>query len=417
MGRLTDIDVRNFIRAGNKGAKSDGDGLTLTLSATGTATWTLRFSVGGKQREKTLGRYPDITLAKARQIASADRAKIQQGVDVAREKQIGHRESAAAWTVRELVADFEVKGLAGLAAASVTSMKQRIRDYVVPALGHVPAKDVTGADVVQMLETVSDKSIKLVKPVLGVTRQIFAHGMAKQITTNNPAAGITVAAMVGRDANKPKRPRIMLTDAELKAMLPALGQYGRINELIVRILLATGVRTQALHLTEWEHIDFAKGVWLIPAGDGRKSRHDFVVPLTGTVKGYFAELQTLAGKSRYVLPVQRLMGGKSGDRPKAIPALNHAVDRMCTDLAGRCRAFTPHDLRSTCRSHLAALGVSYEIAERCLNHAIGSQVSALYVQHDYLDERRTALEKWEAKLTVIEVGADNVILMAERKNA
>ena len=68
MGKLTDVQIRNWIKAGNPTAKAHGDGLTFTLSAKGTAAWVLRYRFGGKARELTLGRYPDITLAKAREL-------------------------------------------------------------------------------------------------------------------------------------------------------------------------------------------------------------------------------------------------------------------------------------------------------------------------------------------------------------
>jgi hypothetical protein len=56
------------------------------------------------------------------------------------------------------------------------------------------------------------------------------------------------------------------------------------------------------------------------------------------------------------------------------------------------------------------LGVSVVVAERCLNHTLGGLV-AVYDQHDYLDERRKALELWEVKLATIESGADNVVML------
>lgn len=63
MGKLTDVELRNWIKAGKPVAKSDGDGLTFRLSAKGTAAWTLRYRFGGKAKELTLGRYPDLTLS------------------------------------------------------------------------------------------------------------------------------------------------------------------------------------------------------------------------------------------------------------------------------------------------------------------------------------------------------------------
>ncbi|MBK7421601.1 MAG: hypothetical protein IPJ48_00045 [Propionivibrio sp.] len=51
------------------------------------------------------------------------------------------------------------------------------------------------------------------------------------------------------------------------------------------------------------------------------------------------------------------------------------------------REISPHDFRSTARSHLGALGVPVIVAERCLNHSLGGLI-AVYDQHDYLEERR-----------------------------
>lgn len=416
MGKLTDVNIQCWIRAGKPVAKSDGDGLTFTMSARQAAekqgTWVLRYRMGGRQREKTLGRYPDVSLKDARGQATVDRAKVQKGIDVGREKQITLRESIAAWTVKTLADDYETKVLAGMAAATIVSRKQKIRDYILPSIGHLPAKDVTGADVVQMLDRVASRSPKLVKPVLGAARMIFGHGLAKKIMAGDPSAGITVKAIAGIDAKADKK-RVMLNDVEIRALLVALPKYGCINELVVRILLATAVRIQALILAEWSHIDFTKKEWTIPPGDGRKSDRVFVVPLADAVIGYFAELQTLAGHSRFVLPIQKRMKGREGDAPMRQHSINQMLDRLCDDNEGAIRRFSPHDLRSTARSHFAALGVSLIVAERCLNHSLGGLV-ATYDQHDYLTERRRALELWETKLAAIESGADNVIPLAGR---
>ena len=77
-------------------ALADGGGLTFTLSAKGTAAWVLRYRFDGKPRELTIGRYPEITLARARELAMGARAPIQQGADVARDKRRAGIERAAA---------------------------------------------------------------------------------------------------------------------------------------------------------------------------------------------------------------------------------------------------------------------------------------------------------------------------------
>jgi len=84
-------------------------------------------------------------------------------------------------------------------------------------------------------------------------------------------------------------------------------------------------------------------------------------------------------------------------------SVNAAFNRLHDKLGDRSRRFTPHDLRSTARSHLGALGVDVLIAERCLNHSLGGLV-AVYDKHDYLPERRRALDLWSNKIAALEKG-------------
>lgn len=407
MGALNDIQIRHWIKAAAPVAKSDGDGLTFTLSAAGTASWVLRYRYGGKQREKTIGKFPDISLKKARELASADRVRIQQGMDVGREKQIEKHEQIKAMTVKSLVADYEEKVLPGLAASTGVSRRQKIRTYIFPAIGHLTARDVSGADLVDLLERVNAKHPKQVKEVLSVVKTIFDHAQSKKIININPAVGISHKAISGV-AGRAGSTRIMLNDDEIKALLTALGKANRTVEFVTRILLSTAVRIQALMLAEWAHVDFEKKTWLIPPGDGRKSIREFVVPLTEQVIGYFQELKKIAGRSDYVVPV--IKKRKEGDYPMQPGSVNHALERVCADLGDKIRAFSPHDLRSTARSHLGALGVPVAIAERCLNHTLGGLI-AVYDQHDYLVERRKALEQWSTKLDILEKNHNNVVML------
>lgn len=102
MGKLTNLDIQNKIREKAPVTLADGDGLAFTLTATGRASWILRYRYAGKGKEKTLGHYPDLGIAEARKLAAADRVLISQGIDVAAEKQRKKREAAGAWSVREL---------------------------------------------------------------------------------------------------------------------------------------------------------------------------------------------------------------------------------------------------------------------------------------------------------------------------
>jgi integrase len=406
MSKLTDVQIRHWIKAGAPVAKSDGDGLTFTLSAKGTAAWTLRYYIGAKRKELTLGRYPDITLSDARKLATSKRAAVQQGTDVAREKQRTMNDAARAWTFKRLAEDYLTRAASNLSPLTISGRRQQLRDYVLGRIGHLPAKEVAPSDIVDIVERSGHKSLHVARLVLITIREIYAHGVARHVVEANPCAHIQAKAIIG--APPSRRARIMLSDDELGAMLPALPGIGRSNELAVKVLLATCTRIGELTRAEWSHIDFERKEWTIPAEHAKNGKR-FVIPLTNQTAEWFMELKLLAFNSRYVLPIRIRQNGREGDAPMEATSLNAAINRMCETLGDKCRRFTPHDLRSTARSHLAVLGVDVLIAERCLNHSLGGLV-AVYDKHDYMAERRRALTLWSDKIRAIERGAQLVPL-------
>jgi integrase len=408
MGKLTDVQIRNWIKAGKPVAVADGDGLTFTLSAKGTAAWTLRYRIAGKRKELTLGRYPDMALIKAREIAGSKRVEIQQGIDVSAEKRKAEHAAANAWTFRKLADNYFEKAADYLADSTVYGRRQQLRDYVYPKIGGIAAADVSPVEIVAIVEATSAKSLHVARLVLIAIREVFAHGIARHVVTENPCAHIKARAIIG--GTKQQRERVMLTDAEIGELFRALPGTSRPNALMVRILLATGARIGELVKAEWSQVDIERAEWTIPP-EHSKNGKPFIIPLPPLVTGWFAELHALAFESRYVLPIRTRNNGNEADAPMEPTTLNAALGTLATTLGDKCRRFTPHDLRSTCRSHLGALGTEVLIAERCLNHSLGGLV-AVYDKHDYLTERRRALDLWVAKLASIELGESfNVVVL------
>jgi integrase len=410
MGALTDVKLRQWTRKGQPVARADGGGLTFTLSAKGTAAWTLRYRFGRKPRELTLGRYPDIGLAKARELATAERAKIQQGADPARDKQQAKHTAATAKTYHQLALDYMEKVFPRLAENTVKQRGQQIRKLILPKLGHFAARDVTTADVVALVESVGKRSPNVAELVLTAVSEIFKHGLARHVVTSNPCAGISVSAICGDRV--PKRPRLKLTEEELRAILPALPTIGETNALAAKILLVTCTRIGELARARWDDIDLDRAEWRIPDANSKTGR-GFTVPLPASAVQWFEALKPFACGSPFVLPArQERRRAHLGDVPFEQRSLNAQLHKLCDRLGEKVRRFTPHDLRSTARSHLAALGVSVIVAERCLNHALGGLL-AVYDQHDSLTERRAALKLWADLVSACETNhpwkADNVV--------
>ena len=408
INKLTDVLIRGWLKSGQPIAKADGGGLTFTLSIKQTAAWVLRYRHGGKPRELTLGNYPDLSLKSARERAREERAQIQRGVDVAAERQRVKRHAKTAVTFRQLCEDYQTKVMPGLAANTVKQRLQHFKSHILLFIGSIPCKEVTPDDIVSLVRKVGLKTTpNIAELVLTATSEVFKHGQRTSAVTINPCFGLQAYAIAGRP--EVKRLRLKLSEDELRVLLPNLHLLGKENALAIRIQLATCCRIGELARAHWDHVDLENKTWTIP-DENSKSGEGFTIPLDEAVVNWFEELRPLACGSNFVLPARQTRRLKTYGKPMHYEprALNSILNKVLPKLEG-IRRFTPHDLRSTARSHLAALKVNVIVAERCLNHAIGGLVG-VYDKHDYLDERREALTKWTDFLLTCESGTHGKIL-------
>lgn len=396
---LSDIQIRRWVAAGEAVAKSDGGGLTFTLSKAGTASWILRYMREGRARELTLGNYPDISLSAARKLASEHRVSVDKGQDPAAQKRADRLKLRGAWTVRRLADDLKAKVLdAGtLAPGTVKAKRWDLDKVILPRLGPQEVTAVTAEEIVEMLER-SGRTWVMQKRILSTAVQLLDHAIGRQLIKINPAAGIKLKALMG--PRPPIRKRVMLQEEELRKLLSgATDDLGVENALTLKIMLATCVRGVELVKARWEHIDFERGTWFVP-DESVKTRTGFLVPITPTVAGWFKELQELADGSPWVLPARdfRRVGQHVG-RSTFSAALNRAFARGDIET----QHFTPHDTRSTAKGHMRNLGVSREISEIALNHTLKG-MEGVYDVREEIPERRQALELWAAFLTACETG-------------
>ncbi|MBL8428811.1 MAG: tyrosine-type recombinase/integrase [Dechloromonas sp.] len=381
---LTDIQIRKWIRAGAPIAKSDGGGLTFTLSAVGAAVWVLRFRHAGRRQEVTLGRYPDLSLAAARLMAAKKRLALVEGVNPADEvrKAKSHRD----WTIRELIRDYKELVLSTLAESTQRSYSRNLK-RIENGMGAMSVQSVAPADVVAQIERVKAGWVELFT-LWCALRGIFKHAAGKKLIVASPCAGIQLEAIIGKRPEK--RTRLMLTDDEIAVLMNA--DMNLENLLSVRILLATGVRISELNNALKANVHLEEKRWHIPK---TKTGNAIDIPLSKAVTEWFETLIDVAGNSDYVLPARSRarMARYDGDAAVSKDAMREAIDYWIEQHSPKIRRFTPHDLRSTMKSHLRKLGVPREVSEMCLNHKLPG-VEGIYDQHTYYDERRVALEKW-----------------------
>jgi integrase len=368
-------------------------GLTFRVSAAtnsnveGRRDWLLRYRARGQtQKAAALGTYPAMSLSTARQRAGEIVAAAKRGVDL-----IAVEESEAA---AQRAAQAKARPLAEIATAYLDSVKRlrswriiesRTRCHIIPKLGNKRVGEVTRADVVEFLDDLERKE-KLrhqVNRCRETLQAIFAYANERGLVTVNPIVGVS--------RRKVETPRDRtLTAEELIALWRAIEKLPELPRAYFRVVLLTGARRNEVGRLAWSELDLDASLWRLPA-DRNKSGRAFEIPLSGPV------VETLRMLPRLGPMVFALDGKRPMTLHKWIERLRHKAGLLDVRL---------HDLRRTLRTGLAELGVSFEVAERVLNHAMPG-LQAVYNRHSYAAEKRAALALW----------AEHVLALAEERKA
>jgi integrase len=354
-------------------------GLTFRVSAPtksnseGRRDWLLRYRPRRQaQKAVALGAYPAVSLSLARQRAGAIVAAAKRGIDLIateeREEQAQRAAQAKARPLADIANEYldNVKHL-----RSWCSIESRTRCHIIPKLGNKPVGEVTRADVVDFLDRLErgEGFGHQVNRCRETLRAIFAYAIERELVTVNPIVGVSKRKEIPRDRT--------LTDGELTALWMAIEKLPELRRAYFRVVLLTGARRNEVRGMAWSELDLDAGLWRLPA-ERTKSGRPFEVPLSAPV------LETLRTLPR----IGPMVFAFDGKRPMTVHQLVERVRRN----AGLSNVRL-HDLRRTLRTGLAELGVSFEVAERVLNHAMPG-LQAVYNRHSYAAEKRTALVLW-----------------------
>lgn len=299
---------------------------------------------------------------------------------------------------------------------------------LLPVLGARPLEDVTTLDCRDTVKRAIDRGATVhAGRVLSMLKQFFGWAQANGFTDRNPAAPLK-GRHLGVETNISDR---HLSADEIpvfwRALDAAVQSERRVAQKLrpataaaFKVLLLTAVRTGELLRARWEDVDLDAATWTIPVTNQKltkaQERHakPFVIPLPPTAVEILAFLRDQADGSPWVLPGK---ARKAGEEPAQAHyderTLGHALRRLHASKALVLPGgpVTPHDLRRTARTQLAKLKVPHWIVERVLNHSLG-KIAATYDHHNYFDERREALERWDAYVARLLDPASNVVDLA-----
>ena len=354
-------------------------GLGLRTTANGVKAFVYNFrNARGQQRRITLGKWPTITATSARLRARDFATKVHLGEDPLEQKQT----QQTALTTKRLVDLF--------AGGYVPSKKRGwelelyLRRDFLPFVGpNTVAEDLRRGDIIALLDEKATKAPIAANRLLEAVRRLYTWGIEKDLLETTPCVKLK------RPGVERSRDRV-LSDDEIRTFWHRLDSTKRMSEgvrVALRLILVTATRPGEVCGLEWTELDLKRGWWEIPR---EKTKGDRLhrVPITGLAIELI-ENQPKVG--RWVFPSHK-------ERPLRVLALSHAL-RHNREHFGLPR-FTPHDLRRTCASHLAAVGVERFIISRVLNHT-DREVTGVYDRYGYDKQKRRALERWDRKLKAI----------------
>jgi integrase len=409
---LTEISIRGLPKLDGRKEYADGkvDGLWLVVQSSGKKSWAVRYRHDGVKKKFTVGSYPAVTIAAARQKALAVLAEVAGGRDPAGVKQAdlkARREAraleASFKAVVETFLDDHVKG-GHVGAAWGVEMERLLRHDAIPVLGDKPLVDVTRSDVRDLVKGIANAGRRTTaNRNLAVLRKFFNWAVENERLSASPCVGLKAPAPEN------ERDRV-LSDAEIAAIWRAFESVGWPFGPLGKLLLLTGARRDELAESTWADVDPDAACWSV-ARERSKNKVAHEIPLSDSALAIVKSLPKIGDKPKFVFSTtgKTSVSGFANAKNAIDGAILKAAKKEAQARGANLDEIKPlprwtlHDLRRTCASGMAALGVPPHVVEAVLNHKSGTikGVAAIYNRYQYQAEKRDALDKWAGHLKAI----------------
>ena len=371
-----------------KGLHHDGDGLYLRVTATGSKSWVLRYTLNGVTRDMGLGTYQKVSLASARQQAVAQRELVGRRIDP-----LETRKSAVA---ADRLAALGVVTFRECAEALLKSNETAWRNskhrqqwrntlsvYAYPVIGDVAVGAIDTTLVLKIIEPIWAVVPETASRLRGRIERVLDAAKARGLRTGeNPSrwrghldALLPPRRMVRAVVHHPALPYV-----ELPSFMSALRSRGGISARALEFTILTAARTNEALGARWPEFDLRNAVWTVPA-TRMKGGREHRVPLPAQAVRVLRELEDIR-TCEFVFP-----GIKSGR-----PLSDMALLMLLRDIRP---GVTTHGFRSTFKDWCAeCTSTPNFVSEAALAHVVADKVEAAYRRADLLARRRELMTAW-----------------------
>ncbi|MGR4051301.1 tyrosine-type recombinase/integrase [Kosakonia cowanii] len=378
---LTDIKVKTAKPMDKAYKLTDGGGMYLLVKPNGSKYWRLKYRFVGKEKMLSIGVYPDVSLADARQKRDEARKILAAGGDPGEVKKADklaqklstentfeaiarewHKQKADRWSLRyrdEIIDTFE-------------------KD-IFPYLGRRPIAEIKPMELLETLRRLEKRgALEKMRKVRQRCGEVFRYAIVTGRAEYNPAPDLATALATPKKTHFP-----FLTAEELPYFIKDLIGYtgSVITKTATQIIMHTGVRTQELRFARWQDIDFEKRLWEIPP-EVMKMKRPHIVPLSEQVVELFQSLKPITGMYPLVF-----VGRNDRTKPISKESVNQVIE-----LLGYKGRLTGHGFRHTMSTILHEQGFNSAWIETQLAHVNKNAIRGTYNHAHYLEGRREMMQ-------------------------
>jgi integrase len=404
--------------------------LALRVTDRGHKSFIVQRRVNGRMVKLTLGTYPALPLAEAREKArealrEMARGKDPRQYDATRVTPTGQRRDSFEGAVETYIKREVEKNLR---SRTQDEVRRPLRKLLVPRWGTLPLSEIGPREIIDVLDELVDAGTPIAaNRTHSVLRRFFGWCVERHLLASNPAANVK------KPTKETPRERA-LDDAELRELWLASESLGWPFKHYVRALILTGQRRNELAGATWKEFDTDARQWVIPAARTKNAR-EHIVPLSRDMLAVLNDaLQFIGADDVADAPKGNPVFTTTGKTPvsgysRAKARLDAEILRTRREVAKAKRrdetkvkamlAWTFHDLRRSCATGMGRIGIPPHVIETVLNHASGFRagIAGVYQRHPYVEERRHALDAWGAHLRSLVTPTDaprNVVALRTR---
>jgi integrase len=356
-------------------------GFGLRVTSAGHRSWICLYRNKGQKRRFTIGTYPQLGLADARERAKEVLWRAAKGRDPATEKKRGRQ----AETFRDLAEQY----LGEYAKANKRSWKADhniLYKDLIPRFGSRKAAEISRREIRDLLKAIGERGAPIQSNrTLEIVRKVFNWAISEELVENNPCDHIA------KPSPENQRTRV-LTSNEIRHLWAALDTRPPIFAAAYRLMLATAQRSIEVLGATYDEVG-ADGWWTIPPGRV-KNKTEHRVWLSKIARQAIATIEPYRDSSPYLFP------SRDG---RHLRRLHKTHARLCR--VAEISDFKVHDLRRTAASYISAAGISRLIVAKVLNHK-EREITAVYDRYGYGPEIRRALDIWGARIEEILLGTE-----------